>query len=273
MKFFLLSALLCGFGMSSWGQNLYDYQNSKSFADHLYNSRQYNLAISEYERVLYFAPAQDSLKVNLLESYYLAGKIDQGIRRVQELYPDQTNMSSKSSVIYTKMFIANKSLDKATAFLKASNTLEDSDRYILLATISGLQSNWREGKSYIGKASASRTSTQYNMIFDEAIAQKKKSPLLAGALSAIIPGAGKAYSGYWKDGIISFVMIAGAGYQAYQSFSKRGSNSPRGWIFASIATGFYIGNIYGSQKSAKERNHKRSHQYIEKIESTFNTTY
>jgi hypothetical protein len=45
-------------------------------------------------------------------------------------------------------------------------------------------------------------------------------------------------------------------WQAYRGFSKSGKNSVYGWVFASLATGFYIGNIFGSHKSAKKYNKK-----------------
>lgn len=37
---------------------------------------------------------------------------------------------------------------------------------------------------------------------------QKKSPALAGSLSAILPGAGQAYTGAWQSGAIAFVLNA-----------------------------------------------------------------
>ncbi len=73
-----------------------------------------------------------------------------------------------------------------------------------------------------------------------------RSPALAGLLSAVIPGAGRAYLGRWGDAVFSFVLIgAPAGIAAYE-FTRSGASSVGGWILASIAGLFYLGDIYGS---------------------------
>ncbi|HKK42149.1 MAG TPA: hypothetical protein VJ963_07055, partial [Bacteroidales bacterium] len=84
-----------------------------------------------------------------------------------------------------------------------------------------------------------------------------KSPFVAGAFSAIVPGTGKFYTKNWADGVFSMIFVAGSAWQAYRGFKKHGSASAYGWTFASVSASFYLGNIYGSVKAAKRYNKNR----------------
>jgi hypothetical protein len=79
---------------------------------------------------------------------------------------------------------------------------------------------------------------------------RHRSPWLAGFLSAILPGAGRAYIDRWGDGVFSLILVgAPAGVGAYE-FTRSGVSSVGGWILTSIAGLFYLGDIYGSAVGA-----------------------
>jgi len=83
-----------------------------------------------------------------------------------------------------------------------------------------------------------------------------KSPFKAGLMSGVIPGSGKFYTKNWQDGVIAFIFVTANAWQSYRGFKKHGTKSAYGWIFGTLSAGFYIGNIFGSVKSAKRYNHK-----------------
>lgn len=93
----------------------------------------------------------------------------------------------------------------------------------------------------------------------------RKSKFLAGLLSSIIPGLGKVYTGYWKEGLISFVVIGSTGWRAYESFRKDRFDSLSFWLYGFISTSFYLGNIYGSAVSAQLYNEKKEDEMNQKI--------
>ena len=95
---------------------------------------------------------------------------------------------------------------------------------------------------------------------------KRKSPLKAGLLSAILPGSGRVYSGRIKEGLISMVSFFATSYLAYEGFRDQGIKSFRGWLFGSIGAFLYIGNIYGSVISARITNQKIDSNYKKGIE-------
>jgi hypothetical protein len=75
---------------------------------------------------------------------------------------------------------------------------------------------------------------------------KSKSPLIAGLLSGIIPGAGKFYAGKKGDAISAFLSTAGLGLVTWENFRKSGLNSFKTIAFGSVLAVTYIANIYGS---------------------------
>ena len=77
----------------------------------------------------------------------------------------------------------------------------------------------------------------------------KKNPTTAAILSAVIPGAGKIYTGEVGDGITAFIATGLLTYLSAANFQH--DHKFRGWLFAGLAAFSYAGNIYGSAASAQ----------------------
>lgn len=76
-----------------------------------------------------------------------------------------------------------------------------------------------------------------------------KSPLRAAFLSALLPGAGRAYAGRWHEGFLGFMMVSLFATTAYQSFQVKDSlKTP---IFMGITLVLYGGEIYGAYRTTK----------------------
>lgn len=78
---------------------------------------------------------------------------------------------------------------------------------------------------------------------------KPKSPWLAGAMSAVIPGSGKVYAGDLRSGISTLLIVGALGGMAAESWIKLGGRDWRTIALSSVFGLFYIGNIYGSALS------------------------
>lgn len=72
------------------------------------------------------------------------------------------------------------------------------------------------------------------------------SPGGAALLSAIVPGAGRMYTGKWQDGLSSLVLVGLPAWFAVGGFERDGVASARGWLLGTTASVLYLGNIYGS---------------------------
>jgi hypothetical protein len=94
---------------------------------------------------------------------------------------------------------------------------------------------------------------------------KKKSPLVAGLLSAIVPGTGKIYAGKTYQGIASMLPMAALALLTNESYHKGGPRSAEFYIFGSMLTVFYVGNIWGSVFAVKinrDEQEKLIHQKV-----------
>ena len=90
-------------------------------------------------------------------------------------------------------------------------------------------------------------------VIQSSISGSRKSPLLAGLMSAILPGSGRIYAGRTLDGIMGMWMMYLVGNSAYNAFKKE--RPIAGPIFGTAAGFLYLGEVYGGWRAAK------NHQY------------
>ena len=100
---------------------------------------------------------------------------------------------------------------------------------------------------------------------DEIKNNKIKSGLLAGIMSAVIPGLGKIYAGKIGQGASSFLPVTLMGVMAYESYMKAGISSARFIFSAGLFSIFYIGNIWGSILSVSVSRNEKNNEINNKI--------
>ncbi len=89
-----------------------------------------------------------------------------------------------------------------------------------------------------------------NEVFDDL---NTKSPVAAGILSALVPGAGQAYVGRWADAALAIGTTGTfAGATAYSHFGLE--NLPLTIISGVLTAGFYSGNIANAVVDARRHN-------------------
>ena len=94
--------------------------------------------------------------------------------------------------------------------------------------------------------------------------QQKKSPLLGGVLSAIVPGAGYAYAGSYLTAVSALVFNGLMSYAAVSSYQS--GNKGMGLLTGLFGVAFYIGNIQGSVKQVRRVNAAGSQKIIRQFE-------
>lgn len=256
-------------------QDLYDLESSKKFAAYLLASGQYDFAAKEYERVLFLAPQNGRAQVNLLKSYRLAEDFDTGLLRGGQLFPNLVKMPEKQALEYSKLLLNTRNWEELIAFGDNNESLKPDDKTLLKSTVFIFDSEFINAREQLLKLTDSTNylGQGYISVVDRAIDGKRKSPFLAGFLSMVVPGLGKTYAGDWKDGIVSLIFTGGMAFQAYRKFNQFGSNNFRPWLYTTLASGFYFGNVYGSVKSAKDRNHKRINLLQHEASDLYNSYY
>ena len=108
-------------------------------------------------------------------------------------------------------------------------------------------------------------------LLDEYESQPRKSPALAGTMSAVIPGSGQMYAEHYKDGLMAFVVnglfIAGT------VAALDDDNYALAAIVGGVGLPFYIGNIYGAANASRKWNLSLSRKLRDDLSLSLNYHY
>lgn len=263
----LLSLLVVGVITLSYTQESKDSSRLSDFARFLEDSKQYEFAAEEYDK-LYFLYKDAYYFDKMIRNYRLAGKQDALDIRIKNT-PNITGNAIKN---YTLSLMNLDDTERAGSFLKSQQQQLSPEEYqklnLDLLMVQGEYKKAEEQYNTIGIADP-----QYLQLIKEGKSTKKKSPVLAGVISAIVPGLGRVYAKDYSDGIISFIFVASTAYQAFRRFNKNGVKSPTAWVYSGVSLGFYIGNIYGSVQSTKYYNSIKRQEINVKSKNYINQYY
>jgi TM2 domain-containing membrane protein YozV len=267
--------LLFAFTFTSFGQdNLYDCENSKNFAGYLFNTDQFELSRHELERIKFFCELDSTSQLTLLKTYRKLGLFNeeqdyflvQGIEKTAALSPDFRDE-------YIRMLMSEQKYAEVQQLIDKGFNFRQVPEHKLGAEL--LLKNWE--KAYqLSQSEIPKTNFKLAglaSVAGKSVQAKRKSPVFAALLSAIIPGAGKAYCGYWGDAAISFMFSASTTFFAVRGFNKYGTESVYPWIIGGIAASYYSANIYGGATSAKRFNNNLDHTFIHETEKILYSDY
>jgi tetratricopeptide (TPR) repeat protein len=252
-------------------QDLFNIPHSRKFAYYLYLSGDFKLAIKEYERIVFFDSTDFESRLNLVKSYRHTGDYGRAIIRTRQFFNSSADITYGFSNEYCKSLILNNSLSESRKFLSLNDNFTNEDKIFYLVSTELFDEDYEKAREIINinQDMGNPYIDRYSSILDNKMYFKYKRPAFSVALSSIIPGAGKVYSGAWKDGIVSFFFVATSAFQSYRGFEKNGVKSAYGWVFGGLATGFYLGNLFGSAKAAHKYNSNLKHNLKHKIEEIF----
>jgi len=260
--------------LSTWlkldAQDVYSFENSARFADYLLQSGRYSMAAAEMERLVFLKPDSLLLKTALLDCYALDKNFEAIERRTLQ-FPKQTAFDDTLFFNYRIWAALKQKNGQLSSYLKSTAApLSETSRKYYLAWQSLLENDISQAFTFVPLDALQIPEVRgLNETCLKAARLKRKSPALAACLSGIVPGSGKWYAGERKDAVIGFITIGMMAYQAFRGFKKDGTSSVYGWISAGLGTGFYLGNIYGSARSAKRYNARKFKTLLPDIENNF----
>jgi len=237
------------------------------FARHLFQKGYWQQAITEFQRFCFLNPLHPLVPEAMLEAgkcYELDGRYPEAITRYRTLAFDYPNSPAGEEALY-RVGVA---FYRAGEFEKARLALEDFLQK-RPATPWKLQARYRIAwaslhlhEFTVAREQFSALATGENPYHEPAEAIEKgidniiglphKSPLLAGVLSGVLPGAGQLYSGEAKNALLAFAVNAALIAATYEAFHKEVYVA--GGIVSVVALTFYSGNIYGALNSAHHAN-------------------
>jgi tetratricopeptide (TPR) repeat protein len=252
-------------------------------AEAFMDEREYYRAITEYKKYLILFPQSeknDYVRSRIGAAYYNGEEYEPAIEVFSSLKYKSTDAGTRIQSSYLEALSywrLNKLEEARLTFRQLASTYPQSE-YAPLALAGGALVALENGDIANSRAEMTRFIEDYpehpgwNRVREarEMLEQHddlpRKSRVLAGIMSAILPGSGYLYAGHYKDGITSFLInglaFAGAATGIHQeNFAVAG-------IVTGVGLPFYVGNIYGSANAAKKWNKAVRDKHREKIRTT-----
>jgi tetratricopeptide (TPR) repeat protein len=273
-----------------------DADRQFAFAEHCFSNREYDRAIDEYHRFLYFFPEDaraDQAGYKIGMSYFESGRFKEAAKAFSELIEHQhsafnstSNRNVSSDDFFTKAyFMISECHVKTEDFGFAVSNLQ---HLMTLAKDQDVrdEAQYRIGWIYLemnvynmareafGKISDQNKETyrlkKLSAELENERDTDKKNPVTAGILG-VIPGAGYLYCGRYHDALTAFLINGGMMYAAYESFDS--GNYALGGMITLFEAGFYAGSIYGSVNSAHKYNRGKNREFINQLKESAKVSF
>jgi tetratricopeptide (TPR) repeat protein len=274
MKSFLRALIILALvsGLSAAADDYYSRENLCAFAGHLFTMGDYERAIGEYLRAAALSEkgiAQDSLWYRIAVAYLLLSRPADARR-----FCDRIQRSASDSSFFGQMqgirafsYYQQKKFDSAE--ICGTAVVQDPVWQGRLAQIriAALlkQYRWREAVIETEKVENDAFTRTLREIGSQGTSLRYKTPAVAGALSAVLPGSGKLYAHRGLDGLYSLLLVGVTAWQAYEGYRKDGLLSVRCATFGTLGCAFYTGNVYGSVIAARQFNASKRAVLAERV--------
>lgn len=252
----------------------FEFSKEIKFAKYLISNEQQSEALTVLNQIdtsNLNQSQKDSLFFEIGWLCYSIKKLDSSILCFNRVSPmdnrhQQTIFFSSYSQSFLKQFAQSKQLlsktEKDTSLSKLKN--------FELAGIALLERNKKDFEFYSSRFTFSDfylKQEEQNLVAysNKIFFRKKKSPFIAGTLSAILPGAGKWYAGKKRQALGAFLPILSSAILTIEAYNKGGLKDARFWLYGSFFTTFYIGNIWGSTLAVKVKNKEFNELYDNKV--------
>lgn len=251
-------------------------------ADQFFNEGDYYGAIREYKRFLFFFPHSVRAEEALLKtarSYFNERKWDEALSAGDDLVKKFPASSLRSEAFFIKgdAFAGKKQYPQAR--ISFENVQEVSP-----GTPIANEAQLRIGRTYLKEEKWKEAAAEFRKIDKNSKLHPKgeyfaqgldriqevphKSPLAAGVLSAILPGAGQVYSERYGEAAIAFLLNGAFIWGMVVSFAHE--DYVVGGILTFFELGWYSANIVNAVGSAQKYNRKKRMDYLGDLERESN---
>ncbi|MCD6098120.1 hypothetical protein J7K18_04420 [bacterium] len=247
-----------------------------SFADFLFREGDYERAATEYRRFCFLYPEENDVPYALFQagvSLEKCGRYKTARKLFKQFYRKRGDKKASiaSSYRIACTYIEEKYYPTAVKYLgnyeNSWGKLPTQMRYLrgYAYLKMGSYSDAIEELSSLNVKGSSLSSATYFLISKakQGAVLPRKSPVVSGLLSAVVPGAGRAYCDKWGDAIFSLLSVgipAGIGYALMEK--DRGFSNA--CFFLSVS--FYLSDIYGSTVDAIKYNRDTERHFQESID-------
>ena len=247
--------------------------------DHLFALGDYDAAITEYKRFLFFNaddPRVDEVQFKIGLAYRAqkwwmeaAEAMIAAIQRTTE-----TELQVERRVELAVTLIASGAYDLALVELikvdMQSQSAQLRQRARFLRGVAYLyQFKWEQARSvfqaYFDEIpNAAGTAAEIDSLFLDALNRSQKSEKAARLLSTFLPGLGQTYAGDWKNGLNALLLNGVLGYITLDAVIERDYDDAL-LSFFFLFYRYYSGNRYRAAEAAQTFNDRENRLHVEKI--------
>lgn len=242
-----------------------------TLADHFIKMGNYDAAITEYKRFLFFHPDD----IRAAEVYHKIGHAyrEQALwqdaiiaMRNAVLHASEKDTKSEYQLNLAVTLIASENYDLARLELIKVSMRNPSgplyQRAMFLQAVAFIyQFRWEDAQESLQDYTSDET---LDTLFNRAMNLPRKSTRVAKVLSSILPGAGQIYAGNWKGGINAFILNGALGYVAVDGILDHNYVDAFMWTYY-ILFRYYRGNVYRAGTTVDVFNESTSRRAADNI--------
>ena len=256
-------------------EDLFNQKNSTGYGAYLLENGNCEMALVEFQRAWFLDSTAMGLKNYMLKAYRSCHRYEEGILFYKKNYnSSDTGMLGKRE--YAISLLRSERWSQLDSLLESQRTNSLPDHCFMKLSSYVLREKWASASSLMSQCSSSLKPFQnegMEALIRDGLHYRIRRPWLSAALSAVVPGSGKFYTGEWQDGIFALAVIGAGTWQTYRQFHNNGPDNFLSWGFLCFTSSFYISNIVGSWRSALKINLKKKQQHYHAIQSLLDITY
>ncbi len=251
-----------------------------SFADDLYDEKDYYRAITEYKRVIFqFPSSKEAITANFkIALSYMEGKrFDAAIVQLKKFrqFYSADPLAVEALFLIAEALFNSGNYDEALKYFEKVELETDAPEMKERAIAAkgwclARKGSWSKAADLYRSLQGGYGGLMYGKLSKDltgASSLPQKSPALAGTLSAIIPGSGQLYLGRKQDALVAFLLNGAFIAGAMESFRK--DEDTTGAILLFFEAGWYAGNIYSATSGAHKYNRKSREDLLYKMERKY----
>ena len=263
--------LLIGFSLLFGGFAAVAEESPLLLAKHLVARGNYDAAITEYKRFLFFHP-DDSRAGEIYHAIGLAYRAENiwaeaiDALRIATHYATDSVKKSEYQLALAVTLIATKNYDLAQLEL-IKVTLRNPPtqlyrRTLFLQAVAYIyQFRWEAARRVLGDYT---TDASLDLLFETALNMPQKSTKVAKTLSTILPGAGHVYTGNWRNGLNALFLNGALGFLTIDAVLDEHYTDAALWAGV-VFLRYYRGNTFRAETAAKQFNLRQSQRAAEAL--------
>jgi TolA-binding protein len=257
---------------------LTDANQILGFAEALFNDGDYFRAITEYKRFLFLYPSDvraGRVQLQIGLSYQRGQQWEDARQTFEEMaqrHPDADLRAEAAYLVGETSFrqgrYAQAIADLRPVAERYQHTPAGERAHYLLGWSYLRARQWPEASQSFATVDATSPLFPSSRALADAAREgenlPRKSPALAGLMSAVIPGTGHFYTGRWRDGTVA-LLLNGAFLAAGLEAVSAGNEAAAGLLLFFEAA-WYSGAIYGAVNAAQKYNVDLEERWLRELE-------